>query len=226
MPTVIKNIVFDFGGVILNIDHHRVELAFERLGIRDFEQLYNQASQSELFIALEKGEKTSAEFRDELRKQMGFNLSDATIDHTWNEIICDYPPERIQLLKEIREHHRLFLLSNTNVIHYNYYIPKFRNEFGFDFPSLFDNVYWSFKIGMRKPDPDPFLLLIKNETILPEETLFIDDTSHNTEIARILGFKTLYLKKGTVITQLFKNGIFTAYDLIDQPDGSNNRPKL
>jgi glucose-1-phosphatase len=215
MLTVIKNIVFDFGGVILNIDHHRVENAFERLGIRDFEQLFNQASQSELFKALEKGEKTSAEFRDEIRKLIGLNLTDATIDHTWNEIICDYPPERILLLKEIRNHHRLFLLSNTNVIHYNYYIPKFRNEFGFDFESLFDSVYWSFKIRMRKPDPDPFLLLLKNETLQPEETLFIDDTSQNTEIARILGFKTLHLKKGTNITKLFKNGIFTASDLID-----------
>jgi putative hydrolase of the HAD superfamily len=214
MLAVIKNIVFDFGGVILNIDHHRVENAFERLGIRDFEQLFNQASQSELFKALEKGEKTSAEFRDEIRKLIGLNLTDATIDHTWNEIICDYPPERILLLKEIRNHHRLFLLSNTNVIHYNYYIPKFRNEFGFDFESLFENVYWSFKIGMRKPDPDPFLLLLKNETILPEETLFIDDTRQNTEIARTLGFKTLSLKKGTDITQLFKNGVFTALDLI------------
>lgn len=215
MQTAIKNIVFDFGGVILNIDHHRVEIAFERLGIRDFERLFNQASQSELFKTLEKGEKTSAEFRDEIRNLIGLNLTDATIDHTWNEIICDYPPERILLLKEIRKNHRLFLLSNTNVIHYNYYIPKFRNEFGFDFESLFDSAYWSFKIGMRKPDPDPFLLLLKNETILPEETLFIDDTRQNTEIARILGFKTLYLKKGTNITQLFKNGIFTASDLID-----------
>jgi glucose-1-phosphatase len=215
MLTVIKNIVFDFGGVILNIDHHRVEIAFERLGIRDFEQLFNQASQSELFKSLEKGEKTSAEFRDEIRKLIGLKLTDATIDHTWNEIICDYPHEHIQLLKEIRKHHRLFLLSNTNVIHYNYYIPKFRNEFGFDFESLFENVYWSFKIGMRKPDPDPFLLLLKNETIQPDETLFIDDTSQNTDIARFLGFKTLHLKKGTNITQLFKNGIFTASDLID-----------
>lgn len=215
MLAVIKNIVFDFGGVILNIDHHRVEIAFERLGIRDFEQLFNQASQSELFKALEKGEKTSAEFRDEIRKLIGINLTDATIDHTWNEIICDYPPERIQLLKEIKKHHHLFLLSNTNVIHYNYYIPKFRNEFCFDFESLFENVYWSFKIGMRKPDPDPFLLLLKNETILPKETLFIDDTRQNTEIARTLGFKTLYLKKGKSITDLFKNGIFSASDLID-----------
>jgi len=207
---VIKNIVFDFGGVILNIDHYRVEQAFKRLGISQFDHLFNQASQSELFRAFEKGETTPARFRDEIRNLIKLNLSDATIDQTWNEIIDDYPPKRIELLKELKTRYKLYLLSNTNIIHYNYYIPEFRHLFGLDFELLFHKVYWSFKIGMRKPDPDPFLLLIKNEIIRPEETLFIDDTIQNIRTAKSIGFHAVHLQKGLEITDLFRDAAFIA----------------
>jgi glucose-1-phosphatase len=212
---VIKNIVFDFGGVILNIDHRRLEKAFDQLGIKDFEQLFNQASQSDVFREFEKGQLSASEFRNEIRRFVGLSLPDETIDHTWNEIIMDYPPERIQLLKKIRKNYRIFILSNTNQIHYNHYIPKFREEFGFDFESLFDNVYWSFKTGMRKPDPDPFLFLMRNENIRPEMTVFIDDTMQNTEVARQLGFQVLHLQKGVEITNLFNEATFSALRLPD-----------
>jgi glucose-1-phosphatase len=207
---VIKNIVFDFGGVILNIDHYRVAQAFRRLGISQFDHLFNLASQSELFKTFEKGEITPAGFRNEIRKLIGLNLTDATIDHTWNEIICDYPPKRIELLKEIKNNYNLFILSNTNIIHYNYYIPRFRSEFGFDFVILFNNTYWSFKIGMRKPDPDPFLFLIRNENIQPKESLFIDDTLQNIVTANNLGFYSIHLQEGMEITDLFRNSSFIA----------------
>ncbi len=136
----------------------------------------------------------------------GINIDDDILDHTWNQIIGDYPPNRIELLKTIKPNYRLFLLSNTNQIHYNFYIQKFKNEFGFDFLSLFEETYWSFKIGCRKPDNEPYLHVLNENNLVPEETLFIDDSIQNIETAKNLGIKTVYLDQGLEITDLFENG--------------------
>ena len=111
---VIKNIIFDFGGVIININHQRVESAFKALGITNFETLFNQATQSKLFQQFEKGEMTAPQFRDSIRELTHLDISDDKLDEVWNQIIGEYPPERIDLLRHIKNNYRLFLLSNTN----------------------------------------------------------------------------------------------------------------
>ncbi|OQX74195.1 MAG: hypothetical protein B6D61_11815 [Bacteroidetes bacterium 4484_249] len=204
----VKNIIFDFGGVIINIDHQKLENAFKNLGINNFEQLFNKATQSDLFRKFEKGQITSQQFRNEIRKLIGYNASDEVLDNTWNQIIGDYPPQRIELLKQINQNYRLFLLSNTNKIHYRYYINKFRKEYGFDFLSLFEETYWSFRIGKRKPDTAPYLHVIARSKLKPEETLFIDDSVQNIIAARKTGLIAYHLKPGTEITDLFKNGYY------------------
>ncbi|HPE55869.1 MAG TPA: HAD family phosphatase [Bacteroidales bacterium] len=203
----IKNIIFDFGGVIINIHHERVENAFKAIGVKDFERLFNQASQSDLFQKLEKGEISEQEFRDEIRDITGLNINDEDLDHTWNQIIGEYPPHRIDLLKNLRSNYRLFLLSNTNSIHFRYYISMFQDQFGFAFESLFDGAYWSFQFGMRKPDPDPYLHLLKQENLQPGETLFIDDSVQNIHAARKLNILALHLNDQQDISTLFKNAL-------------------
>jgi putative hydrolase of the HAD superfamily len=202
----IKNIIFDFGGVILNIDHKRLENAFRKLDIPDFDSMFSQASQSTLFQDFEKGLISNAEFRDQIRDYIRIEISDEMLDHTWNQIIGDYPKHRIDLLKNIQDKFKTYILSNTNSIHYDKYIKEFMDEYGFDFPTLFTNTYWSFQFGKRKPDPDPFLHILQQENIKPGETLFIDDSIQNIIIARKLNIFAFHLTPETDVTELFDRG--------------------
>jgi putative hydrolase of the HAD superfamily len=207
MPDPIKNIIFDFGGVIFNIDHLKLENAYRKLGMDNFDLLFNQAAQADVFRQFETGEITPEEFRYALKKITGLQLTDKLFDQTWNEILCDYPPHRIELLKSIQSNYRLYLLSNTNSIHYRRYISMFRNAFGYDFHDLFDEAFWSFKIGKRKPDPDPYLHILEKHRLNPGETLFIDDSIQNIVAAEKLDILAFHLKSGTDISDLFENGL-------------------
>jgi putative hydrolase of the HAD superfamily len=199
----IRNIIFDFGGVIINIHHNEVEKAFKELGVNDFERLFNKATQTDIFKKLEIGAINPDHFRNTLRKIIGREISNQGLDNAWNRIIGNYPPYRIELLKNLKTKYRLFLLSNTNIIHYNYYIQKFRIEFGFDFPSLFEQTYWSFKMGKRKPDQSAFSFVLNDSKLTAYESLFIDDSIQNIETANQMGFQTAHLIPGTDLADLF-----------------------
>jgi putative hydrolase of the HAD superfamily len=199
----VRNIVFDFGGVIINIHHNEVEKAFKDLGISDFERLFNKATQTDIFKKLEIGAINPEQFRNTLREIIGKEISDEELDKAWNRIIGNYPPHRIELLKNLKTKYRLFLLSNTNIIHYDYYIQKFKTEFGFDFHSLFEKTYWSFKMGERKPDQSAFSFVLNNSKLDANESLFIDDSIQNIETARQMGFRTDHIKAGTDLADLF-----------------------
>jgi putative hydrolase of the HAD superfamily len=183
-----------------------VENAFKELGLTNFEDLFNQASQTSLFQDLEKGSITEDYFRNSIRKITGLNMSDDKLDYTWNQIIGDYPPHRIELLKNIQNNYKTYILSNTNSIHYRKYIQQFKEESRFDFVSLFSNTYWSFQFGKRKPDPDPFYHLLNTENIKPEETLFIDDSIQNIIVARKLNILAFHLTPNIDVTELFRDG--------------------
>lgn len=202
----IKNIIFDFGGVIINISHQRVENAFKVLGVNNFESLFNQASQSKLFQQFEIGEINVAEFRDKIRELTEMDISDEKLDEAWNQIIGDYPSKRIDLLNQIKHNYRIFLLSNTNSIHYDFYIPKFEREFGYQFQSLFEKTYWSFKFGKRKPDLKAYYHLIEKNKLEPGVTLFVDDSLQNIIAAQKVGLETVYLNNGLDITEIFVDG--------------------
>jgi len=204
----IKNILFDFGGVIINIDYKRVEKAFIDLGISNFQKLFSQSQQSDLFINLEKGLIDPYEFRNELRKISGLKVSDEVLDHTWNKIIGHYPPDRIELLKKISGKYKLYLLSNTNIIHHEYYISKFNKEFGYDFNSLFVKTYWSFMIGKRKPDRNVYEYVASDSRIIPEETLFIDDSEQNLEPALASGYQVFHITSKNDILSIFDGDKF------------------
>jgi glucose-1-phosphatase len=199
----IRNIIFDFGGVILNISHKELEDGFRALGVNDFERLFNQAQQSDLFKKFEIGALSVAEFRKAVKDLTGLNVSDSVLDSVWNQIICDFPPERIDLIKKLKENYKLYLLSNTNQIHYQYYTKKFLNEFGFELDSLFHNTFWSFIMGKRKPDAEAYNEIIRMENIVVNESLFIDDSEQNIIAAAKLGFKTFHLKSNLDLTNLF-----------------------
>ena len=203
----IKNIIFDFGGVICNINHQKVERKFKELGIKDFEKMYSHAVQNNLFEDFETNDISPAYFRNKIRELLDKDVSDSEIDNTWNTIISDIPEERIKLLESIKNNYRIFLLSNSNIIHYELYLKDFQKKYGYNsFDDIFEKAYFSFHIVMRKPNLDIYEYVLKNHNLKPEETLFIDDSIQNIYPAKQLGIKTYFIEEGEEIVSIFKNG--------------------
>jgi len=206
---MIKYIIFDLGGVILNIDFQQAAQAFKKLGLDDFEGLYSKATQNKLFDRLEKGLISAQDFRNELRELSGIEMSDIQIDKAWNSLILDFPPARLHLLKELRKNYKLFLLSNTNIIHADFYNNDLRQNHKIDgLESLFDKVYYSHEIALRKPNTKPFELVLNDQNIQAKHSLFIDDALPNILTANQLGINTIFLNldNGHDVLDLFENG--------------------
>ncbi|GEM_PF-25681 len=201
--SLIKNIIFDYGGVILNIDYNRTVKAFKNLGFLEFDQLYSKAIQTDLFDKLEKGLITAEDFYGQIRLITGPPLKDQQIETAWNAIILDMPPDRIQLLEKVKKHYRIFLLSNTNEIHNKLYSRLLLENYGYTFEDLFEKAYFSYQIGMIKPDPAIFERVLRDNGLGSRETLFIDDSIQHIRGAEKTGIHTFFLGEGTEITSLF-----------------------
>jgi glucose-1-phosphatase len=207
---MIRNIIFDFGGVILNIDNQLSINCFKLLGIKNYESFISKAKQEKLFVNHEKGLLSDEEFREKVRELAGNNLSDLKIDHAWNAMLLNLPQERLDLLYKVKNRYRTFLLSNTNSIHYDSYMTYLNRSYNIDsFADIFEKDYLSFKIGKCKPDPEAFMHIIKDKGINPEETLFIDDTSQHVEGAKKTGFNAYWLdvNKESILDLFDENGV-------------------
>ncbi len=200
----IKNIIFDFGGVIYNIDYYKPVQLFKEMGIENFETLYSQAAQTSLMDDIETGKITPEEFRDGLRKIAGIPLSDEGINKAWNSILLNLPQENVELLGKVKLKYKTFLFSNTNQINEDCFRPMLEQELGFDmFTTLFNETFFSHRIQLRKPHPESFLYIINKHHLNPAETLFIDDTAQHIEGAKKAGLQALWLEKGMKIQDLF-----------------------
>ncbi|MFO7789710.1 MAG: HAD family phosphatase [Bacteroidales bacterium] len=189
-----KNIVFDLGQVLLPIDFDAPVKAFRKLGMKDFDGLYQKTMQADLFNLLETGMITEQQFRDEMRRIAGKDWSDQEIDDAWGTIILDFRPETIDMLEKLGKTHRLFLLSNTNSIHYKRYNSLIKRKFcsgGLD--AYFEKCFYSHKMGLRKPDPKIFRKVQQEADILISDTLFVDDNIENIRVAKKEGYQTLHL---------------------------------
>ncbi len=208
----LKNIIFDLGGVLLNIDYRLTQQAFKDLGVKDFDKVYSFASQTHLFDRMDKGTISPEEFRDRIREASGLPLKDEEIDNAWNAMILDYPPNKIPFLEEVKGRYRTFLLSNTNAIHYPTYTDHLKKAHGYDsLAGLFEKHYLSYEMGMRKPDTEIFEFVLQENGLKGEETLFFDDTLQHVEGARKAGLWAYWIdvEKEDVI-QFFENGQLTA----------------
>lgn len=189
-----KNIIFDFGGVIINIDYTLSTAAFRQLGLPNFDELFSKAKQSNLFDLYEKGQISSDDFRQQLKHYLSSSISDADLDASWNAMLLNLPTERLELLKRLKTTHRTFLLSNTNEIHIDTIYADLKNNMGIDnFEDYFEKAYLSYKVNMRKPDAEIFELVLNENKLKPEETLFIDDSPQHIETAKKLGIHTHWL---------------------------------
>ena len=212
----IKNIIFDFGGVIYDIDYFKSVEEFNKLGAIDFEAMYSQANQVKLFEKLEIGELTNAEFRKELKLSLDPNTSTIEIDNAWNALLIGFKKSRLDLLKRLSENYNIYLLSNSNTIHYKVFLEEFQTITNLkSFDELFIKAHFSFDIKLRKPDRAAYQYVVDKHQLNPAESLFIDDSIQNIEPAQSLGLKTYFLKKGEDLMDLFSENQLRANLKID-----------
>lgn len=208
MTEKIKNIIFDFGGVIHDIRYENVSEAFVRHGIMNLGTFYSKDFQTEEMDLFEKGLLSPAQYRDYIRRATGRDLSDADIDDIVNAILIDVPVERVELLERIRSHYHTYLFSNTNQINYDCFTVKLQKKFGFDiFERCFDAAYFSHFMHCRKPSPEGFRQIIDEQHLNPAETLFIDDIAKNLDGARAVGIHGLHLASGTILDLFDQEGL-------------------
>ncbi len=197
----IKNIVFDLGGVIINLDPARTRTAFTQLGLNNFDALYSFAQQSGTFDLFDKGLLTNADFRKELRKHISNDVTDIQIDTAWNAMLLDVPAEKIELLKFLKSRYRTFLLSNTNRIHVDCFSAELARVHGSkDFSPWMERCYYSCEIGMRKPDEEIFRFVLQENNLSAEETLFIDDSPQHIDGAAKCNIETLHFTPGNSLS--------------------------
>lgn len=198
------NIIFDLGNVLLPIDETRPVKAFKKLGLKDFDKMYTLAAQNALFDDLEKGHISPGQFRENLRTLSGLDMTDAEIDEAWNSIILDFRPETMKMLEQLAAKTRLFLLSNTNAIHFAYYDSQVRKRFHRDgLNAYFEKVFYSHETGFRKPEAGIFHIVLERTGLKAEDCLFVDDNPKNIEVASSLGFGTLFHPPRKKIENLF-----------------------
>jgi len=196
----VKNIIFDLGGVILNLDNGRTEKAFTDLGVKNFREYFGHGFAASFFKEYEVGRITDRQFIDSIRELTGLDVPDEDIISSWNALLLDFPPERIQLLKHLRKNYRLFLFSNTNALHLAALQQIWSSTF--DSGSLddhFERTYYSHLLGMRKPDREPFEHILQENGLKAAETLFVDDALINVEGAEKAGLRGLFLQPGITL---------------------------
>lgn len=195
----IRNIIFDLGGVFIDIHYHRTKQAFESLGVADFDVLFQQSYSNPLFSLLEKGDVSPAVFYNAFRKETGLDVSDEQIANAWNAMLGDFRPASVAILPGLKAEYNTYLLSNTNEIHHQAFSRQYQQQFGASFDDHFHYAHYSHMLGLRKPDVASYQAVLQRHGLTAGETLFIDDTPKNIEGALQAGLQTLYLPAGELV---------------------------
>lgn len=201
--TMIKNIIFDLGNVLFDIDFHKLKPAFEKLGISDFDKQYSLLHASAIFLQLEKGEIEPSDFYDSLRKESGLSSINEALEKAWNSMLLQFRWGSVEFLIKQKMNYRLFLLSNTNYIHQQCINRMLYEKTGIpELRHLFEKAYFSHEVNMRKPDPAIYQYVINDAQLNPSETIFIDDIEANIKPARSAGLEVHLLLENERIEQL------------------------
>lgn len=208
----IKNIIFDYGNVIFEIDFRIAQQSFSQLGIPNIEEFFGHKGHHSLFDQLETGAITKAAFRTGIREAANNPaLTDEEIDAAWNSLLIGVPENVHDVLLAVKKNYRTFLLSNTNQIHYDYIMDYLKNEYEVENNDhLFEKAYYSQLMQLRKPNVEIFEQVIKENNLNPEETLFIDDSPQHLIGAKKAGLHTLLMTENpkNLGDFLKSNGIF------------------
>lgn len=199
----IKNIIFDLGGVLLNIDYGKTKAAFEALGFHHFDQMYTQYMSDPIFAELEQGFLAEDSFYDRIMPATKQPVTKTQIKEAWNAMLLDFREESLSLLEKLSQHYKLYLLSNTNAIHLEAFNKLFTAQTGK--PSLdvyFTKAWYSHLVGLRKPNLDIYEFVLEDAGLVAGETLFIDDSYNNIDGAKAVGLQTHLLLPGESIEHL------------------------
>lgn len=202
MKDNIKNIIFDLGGVILNLDISATTKAFVALADHseaDLEGLKTEPA----YLKLETGEYDTRQFCQAVQKHYSRPPADLQVIEAWNAMVLDIPKERLDFLLELKKKYRTFLFSNTNEIHVLHYNAYLKRHYGVnDLQPYFEKLYYSHVMHLAKPDPASFAYLLRDSGLLPGETLFVDDTQANVEAASNMGIRGFHLNPPMKLTDL------------------------
>jgi len=198
----VKNILFDLGGVLLNLDVAQTRDAFIKLGVTQIDDLFRIGHAASFFKEYETGAISDQEFVEKARQLAHPGTTSDQIIAAWNVMLLDFPAERVQFLNLLKNKYRLFLFSNTNAIHLQAFHKSYQEVYGTAMDDLFEKACYSHVINQRKPDVAAFQYVIKDCNIEARETLFIDDALVNIEGARKAGLQAVHLTGGKTILDL------------------------
>ena len=207
MVTPVKNIIFDLGGVLINLNYQLTRKAFENLGVQDFDAFYSQHKANPLFENLEVGAIEPEDFYNKLREATGLTHSNTQLETAWNAMLLDFPAERLQWLDQIKTKYNIYLFSNTNAIHYKAFTSIYAQTAPLvglnpNFTHFFKEAHYSHTLGQRKPEVAAFEAVLAKSGLDPAQTLFIDDTISNIEGAQKAGLQTIFLSGGLTVMNL------------------------
>ncbi len=201
----VKNLIFDLGGVILNLSVNHTLEAFSSVSGHTIDSIKEQFYSRSEFAQYEKGLITDAEFRDFVRDVFSITVNDQTIDRCWNAMLLQIPLANLELLKRLKNEYSIYLLSNTNNIHLNYIQTKLLPADGENvlLDNYFHRAYYSHRMKKRKPDPEIFEQVLQENGLKADESLFLDDLEPNIASAKALGIKTLHVPTSDYILTYF-----------------------
>jgi putative hydrolase of the HAD superfamily len=197
-----KNILFDLGGVILDINVQATLKRFYELGFPAELMQFPNSMTTDLYFKYETGKLDTEQFRNQIRKAAGVEMSDQIFDEAWNSMLVRFPEERIELLKTLSKHYDLYLLSNTSALHVKVFEKMYLETAGEAMQKVFKKLYYSHEIGWHKPDREAWEYVIGDAAIIAEETLFLDDNIHNIKAAQELGFQAIHIHERTNLMNL------------------------
>ena len=201
-PPNFKNILFDLGGVILDINVQATLKRFYELGFpAELMEILNSMT-TDIYFKYETGKLDTEQFRNEIRRTTGIEMSDQSIDEAWNAMLVRIPEERTSLLKRLSKHYKLYMLSNTSALHVKVFEKMYLDSAGESMHQVFDKIYYSHEIGWHKPDREAWEYVIKDAGIKAEETLFLDDNIHNIKASQELGFQAIHIHERTSLMSL------------------------
>jgi glucose-1-phosphatase len=207
----VKNIIFDLGGVILDLSVEDTLTAFSNLSGLKKEKVKDIFIASPEFNEFEKGLMDDHDFRDFIRKTYAPQATNEEIDRCWNAMLLGLPIEKLELLQSLKKQFSVCLLSNTNGIHLHHIneviLKKLTGKNSLD--EYFHKAYYSHRMGKRKPEPEIYLQVLQENNLTAGETMFLDDNAHNIESAASLGIQTVYVHHPDVMihtsTQLIQS---------------------
>jgi epoxide hydrolase-like predicted phosphatase len=198
----VKAVIFDLGGVIVDLAVDKTIQAFSNLSGRSVTEVQYLYSQHLGFVAYEKGKMTDQDFRQMLRELFSTQVSDAQLDAAWNAMLVDLPLQKLQWLTELKKNFQIYALSNTNHIHINYVNEVMLK--GEPLDNYFHRCYYSHHVHMRKPDVEIYEYVLSHAGLVPHEALFLDDNPDNIKTAKALGIQAVQVNHPDEVYTLVK----------------------